>query len=66
MYEHTYKSSFEIPGLENWLHNTIGYMICLIAKTFNAIFCFENFLFVGKKKERNFLFNQTNHVYRLI
>lgn len=53
MYEHTYKSSFEIPGLENWLHNTIGYMICLpvIAKTFNAIFCFENFPFVGKKRK---------------
>lgn len=52
MYEHAYKSSFEIPGLENWLHNTIGYMVCLIAKTFNAIFCFENFLIVGKKGKK--------------
>lgn len=51
MYKHAYKSLFEIPGLENWLHNTIGYMICLIAKTFNAIFCFENFFIVGKKRK---------------
>lgn len=52
MYEHTYKSSFEIHDLENWLHNTIGYMICLITKTFNAIFCFENFFIVEKKGKK--------------
>lgn len=52
MYEHTYKNSIEIPGLENWLYNTIGYMICLITNTFHTIFCFVIFFIVGKKGKK--------------